>query len=115
MTGSPADVVQRQLEAYNRRDLDAFCAVYAEDAQLFELGEGTPVTAGKAAIRERYRTLFDNSPQLYSAVLNRTALGRVVVDLERITGRNSSPKPMDFLAIYEVTGGLIVRCHFVRA
>jgi hypothetical protein len=46
---------------------------------------------------------------------NRRDLGRAVVDLERITGRNGSAEPMDFLAIYEVESGFIVRCHFVRA
>jgi hypothetical protein len=111
---APVDVVQRQLEAYNRRDIDAFCSQFAPDGQLFELGAATSATTGITAIRERYRNLFDNSPALQSVVLNRTVLGRAVVDLERITGRNGSAEAVDFLAIYEVIGGLIVRVHFVR-
>ncbi len=112
---SPLDVVQAQLEAYNRRDIDAFCALFAEDAQLFDLGAAAPSTAGTAAIRARYQQLFDHSPQLHSAIVNRTALGRVVVDLETVTGRNGSADPFEVMAIYEVSGGLIVRVHFVRA
>ncbi len=115
MQDSPAVVVQAQLEAYNRRDLDAFCAVFADDAQLFELGSSTPATSGKAAIRDRYQALFEKSPQLHSDVLTRTALGRAVIDLERITGRLGAAEPVDFLAIYEVERGLIRRVHFVRA
>ena len=68
MRDSPVVVVQAQLDAYNRRDLDGFCAVFADDAQLFELGSVTPATSGKAAIRDRYQTLFEKSPQLHMAI-----------------------------------------------
>ena len=33
---SPAAVVQRQLDAYNARDLDALIATYAADARQYE-------------------------------------------------------------------------------
>lgn len=36
MAESAETVVQRQLDAYNARALDALVAVYADDAQLFE-------------------------------------------------------------------------------
>jgi hypothetical protein len=114
--GSPNsfDVVQRQLEAYNRRDLEAFCELFAEDAQIFDLGATVPTFTGKEAIRTRYRELFERSPTLHSSVLSRTALGRAVVDLEHITGRNGSPGVFAVLAIYEVDAGKIQRVHFVR-
>jgi len=35
-SNAPAAVVQRQLDAYNARDLNTLLAVYAEDAELFE-------------------------------------------------------------------------------
>ena len=110
---SPAEVVQRQLDAYNSRDLDAFLATFHDEAKVFGLGAETPSFAGKAAIAQRYQELFDRSPDLHSVVVNRTAFGRAVIDLERITGRNGSPEPLDLLAIYEVLHGLIVRVHFV--
>jgi hypothetical protein len=111
---NPVDVVQRQLETYNRRDLEGFCELFAEDAQIFDLGATVPTFTGKEAIRTRYRELFDRSPTLHSNVLNRTALGRVVVDLEHITGRNGSPGVFAVLAIYEVEAGKIQRVHFAR-
>jgi hypothetical protein len=114
MNRSPAEVVQAQLEAYNLRDLDAFMALFSDDAQLFELGVPVPSTAGKSAIAERYRRLFDDSPALHSIVITRTTLGRAVVDLERITGRMGVLEAVDVIAIYEVESGLIVRAHFVR-
>lgn len=110
----PIDIVQAQLDAYNRRDLKAFCACFAADAQIFELGASDPSTRGITAIRERYDALFRASPNLLSEVITRTAFGRAVVDLERITGRNGSVEPFEILAIYEVVDGRIARVHFVR-
>ncbi len=37
---SPEVVVQRQLDAYNAKDLDAWLSTFAEDAKQFELGDG---------------------------------------------------------------------------
>jgi hypothetical protein len=113
-TRSPVEVAQAQLEAYNARNLDLFCAQFAEDAQVFELGASVPSTDGLAAIRERYRRLFDDSPALCCVVRARVHLGRAVVDLEKITGRNGAAEPFDILAIYEIEGGLIRRVHFAR-
>ncbi len=111
---SPVEVAQAQLDAYNARDLDTFCAQFAQDAQIFELGSSAAATSGLPAIRERYRQLFQSSPALHSDVISRVHLGRAVVDLERITGRMGSSEPFDILAIYEIEGGLIRRVHFAR-
>jgi len=114
ITPLPVTIVQAQLEAYNRRDLGAFCALFAADAEIFELGTAAPSNSGIDAIRTRYAELFAQSPALHSTVLTRTVLGRVVVDLERISGRLGSPVPIDMLAIYEVIDSRIRRVHFVR-
>ena len=114
MSSSPVDVVQRQLDAYNRRDLEAFLGSFAQDAQIFDLGAGAPSFSGRNSLRDRYRDLFDRSPELCSTVVNRTTLGRVVIDLERITGRMGMTDVYDLLAIYEVEDDLIRRVHFVR-
>ena len=114
MIASPAEVAERQLVCYNQRQLDAFCECFADDAQIFELGATSPSVAGKPAIRERYRDLFNLSPDLNCKVVSRTTLGRVVVDLEHITGRLGSKDVFEIMAIYEIKRGLIQRVHFVR-
>lgn len=113
-TRSPIEVVQAQLEAYNRRDLDGFVAQFADDATIFDLGVPVPIFVGRHGIRERYRDLFARSPTLHCTIVSRTVLGRAVVDLEHITGRNGAPDPFEVMAIYEVHAGLIIRLHFVR-
>ena len=112
---SPTDVVQRQLDAYNARDLERFMECFADDARCFDLGRPQPTLDGKDAIRARYQTLFAASPQLHSRVVHRTAFGRAVIDHEEITGRNGSPDVFEIVAIYEVEGGLIRRFHAIRA
>jgi hypothetical protein len=114
MNIAPFEIVQRQLDAYNARDIDAFLDTFAEDAQASELGATAPTMVGKDQLRARYSDLFANSPQLHSEVITRTCFAHVVIDLERITGRNGSAEVYEVLAIYEVRQDLISRVHFVR-
>lgn len=114
MINAPTDIVQRQLDAYNARDIEAFLAVFADDAVATELGATAPTTVGKAQLRARYSELFAKSPDLHSEVITRTCFAHVVMDLERITGRNGSTEIYEVLAIYEVRQALITRVHFVR-
>ena len=89
-------IVQRQLEAYNRRDLDAFLACYADDARLWR-APATLTESGREALRARYQRRFEGAPALHATILQRIVLGRFVVDHERVTGvpkassRPSSP------------------------
>jgi uncharacterized protein (TIGR02246 family) len=114
MKTAPSDIVQRQLDAYNARDLEAFLSVFADDAEAGELGAKAPTMVGKDQIRARYGALFANSPDLYSEVVTRTCFEHVVIDLERITGRNGSTECYEVLAIYEISRQLISRVYFVR-
>jgi hypothetical protein len=113
-TQSPFQIVQQQLDAYNRRDIGAFIELFAEDACGYDLGSATPTMAGKAQIRARYEQLFANSPALHSSIVTRLTFGHVVIDLERIAGRNGATSVVELLIIYEVTEGLIRRFHVVR-
>jgi uncharacterized protein (TIGR02246 family) len=75
------DLVQRQLNAYNARDLDAFVATYAEDVEVYY--QGQLAYTGRDALRDRYRELFENAPRLHATVLRRDVDGDTVVDHER--------------------------------
>ena len=80
-------VVERQLQAYNARDLPEFLAQFSADAAIHELGAVDPSSSGIADIELRYRQLFAASPNLKAEVISRTTFGHVVVDRERIFGR----------------------------
>ena len=101
---SPADIVQRQLEAYNARDLDAFAATYADDIRIFRMPSMEPAISGRAQLTDTYRERF-KSPSLHAEILARIVLGNKVIDHERVVGIREHP--IEALAVYEVVGGLI--------
>jgi uncharacterized protein (TIGR02246 family) len=107
----PAELAQRQLNGYNARDLEAFLAPYAEDVQVLGL-DGKVQLAGKAALRRRYRAVFDESPRLHARLVKRIAVGPFVVDEEEVTGL--APEAVRAAAIYEVRAGRIATVRFLR-
>lgn len=106
--GQAAAVVQRQLDAYNSKNLDALLAIYADDAQLFE-HPNTLVAAGTAQLRERFAGRF-REPNLYAHLLSRMVMGDHVVDHERVTRTfPEGPGTIELIMIYEVRDGRIAR------
>ena len=120
----PEAVVQRQLDAYNARDIDAFVACYGGDATLQPLNAERPTPRQRLAaararlfgsrdrIRRIYGQIFDESPQLHAQVLSRVIQGDYVIDREYVTGQPRGP--FIAVAIYEVRDGLIVRVWFIE-
>src|SRR5580658_2950588 len=82
-TSDPVAVIQRQLEAYNAKDVDAWLATYAPDAEQFVL-HGERLAQGHEEMRQRILTRFAE-PDLHARLVARTVMGSVVVDLEEIT------------------------------
>jgi len=109
---SAADIVQAQFDAYNARDLDAFCATYADDCIIADLN-GAVVQSGITAIRARYAKTFSENPQNRAWSINRMVLGDVVIDHEK--GERSPEGPFfEALVLYTVKNGRIARVDFVK-
>ena len=104
---NPVDLVQRQFEAYNARDLDRFCAQYAADIEVFRPPAAAPALAGMAAFRAFYASERFIHAGLHAQLLGRLVLGRTVIDHERIHGVRA--EPYEIAVVYEVEGGLIRR------
>ena len=102
-------VVQRQLEAYNARDLDAFAATYADAIRIFRMPAAEPAISGMAQLRDTYRQRFA-SPGLHAEIVNRIVLGNKVIDHERVRGIREHP--IEAVAVYEVVDGLISTVWF---
>jgi hypothetical protein len=105
-------VVQRQLDAYNARDLDALMATYAPGVLAYE----HPVTLlanGAAELRARQALRFQE-PNLHARLLNRIVLGNTVIDHEMVTRTFAEGTgTLEMTAIYEVRDGLIARAWFM--
>ena len=104
---TPTEVVQRQVDAYNRRDLDAFVAAYSDAVVVFRMPTAEPAITGKAAFATFYATERFNRPGLHAQIVNRIVLGNKVIDHERISGVRA--EPFDIVVIYEVIADQIAR------
>jgi len=109
---SAVDIVQAQLDAYNVQNVDLFCACFADDAVLGDLN-GAVSCQGIESVRQRYAKLFAEHPDNRAELLNRIALGEVVVD-EELISRGKGAAPFRALALYTVKNGRIARVDFVR-
>jgi hypothetical protein len=106
-------VVQRQMEAYNRRDVDEFCSYFAPDA-VTRLYENDEVLAeGMPAIHALYAKRFAENPNLHLTVEARMVLDNVVIDREFISGFDGG-QTIEAVAIFEIHNGRIQRASFVR-
>jgi imidazolonepropionase-like amidohydrolase len=111
IAASPAALVQKQVNAYNLRDLDAFLEPYHDEVQVHSYGGGLRYS-GKEAMRSIYQELFDRSPSLHCEILERISIGNVVIDHERVRG--ASQEPFHVVALYTIEHGRIVRVEFVE-
>lgn len=103
-----AAVVQRQLDAYNAKDLAALLAVYAADAELFE-HPSTLLAKGPVQLRERFAARFQE-PNLHATLLNRVVMGDLIIDHEKVTRTfPEGPGSVELVMIYEVHAGRIAR------
>lgn len=108
----PVSVIERQLEAYNRHDLEGFLACYSPDAELIDQLSGAVIARGRAAIRPLYQKRFEN-PLLRGEIANRVVLGNIVIDHEHITEPPVSPF-REAVVIYQVDNDLIARAWIIR-
>jgi len=104
-------LVQRQLDAYNARDIDALMAIYADDVEHFEF-PSTMVVSGAAQVRERLTARLQEA-NLHAKLVKRIVMGDFVIDHELVTrefpeGRGT----IELIAMYEVQGEKIVRAWF---
>jgi hypothetical protein len=105
-------IVQRQLDAYNARDIDAFMAMWASDAQYFE-HPSKLLASGAAEIRARHIVRF-KEPNLFGRLIKRMVVGNKVVDQEVVT--RTFPEGtgrIDVIAIYEVQDDKIANAWFI--
>ncbi len=103
-------VVQRQLNAYNARDIDAFLDTYTEDVELYMWQDPNP-RKGKDLMRKDYEEMFKQVPDLYCEIISRIKLGNKIIDHEKV---RFNGQYVQAIAIYEVENGKIKRVTFLE-
>ncbi len=107
-------VVQRNLNAYNAREIKAFMAEFTDDIKLINFSDQKIIAEGKSAIEKLYSELFEQSPSLHSTILKRIVLGNKVIDHESITGRKGNAEAIELIMIYEVKDDKIYKMTVIR-
>jgi mannose-6-phosphate isomerase-like protein (cupin superfamily) len=107
-------VVERQLGAYNAKDLDAFLACYSEDCTV-EDATGQVLMQGRAAMAERYGQLFAQTDKNQATVTRRMVIGPYVIDEEHVerTYPDGRCEHRHVAAVYRVEGELIRHVRFI--
>ncbi|TVP45245.1 MAG: steroid delta-isomerase [Mongoliibacter sp.] len=104
-------LAQEQLDAYNNRDIDAFLAPYAENVKIFNFPNDLQYE-GKDNMRERYKNMFANSPDLHCKLVNRMVMGNTVIDQEEVVRRKGDSK-IHAIAIYKIKNDKIAEVYFI--
>jgi imidazolonepropionase-like amidohydrolase len=105
---SPEMLVQRQLNAYNARSLEAFLDTYSDDVELYQF-PAKQTSKGKEAMRKQYGQMFSAVSRLHCKIVDRIVLGNTVIDHEYV---NVNDRVVQAIAIYEVKDGKIVKVTF---
>ncbi|WP_445732224.1 amidohydrolase family protein [Mariniflexile sp.] len=107
---TPEDLAQRQLNAYNFRNIDAFLEPYAEDVEVYNYPNELRVK-GKDNMRKVYSEMFEKTPNLHCELVERIVQGNIVIDKERVQFGN---RILEAVAMYHIENGKIKKVYFIH-
>jgi hypothetical protein len=111
LTAGPEVIVQRQVDAFNARDLEAFLATYDPAVELYDHPDSLSLS-GLESMRSEYGALFERVPEVHVDIVSRIVHGRYVIDLEHVTGLPDGYEARA-VALCEVQGEKIRRVWFI--
>jgi uncharacterized protein (TIGR02246 family) len=104
------DIADRQLEAYNTKDLEGFCNCYHPQIKL--LVDGDEKMSGMDNFRGHYARVFQSSPNLNAVLKERMVMNNHVIDIETISGKAGQVGSQKLTAKYSFLDGLISKVEF---
>ena len=111
---SPEQVVQNNLDFYNKRNIDGFMSYFTDDVTIVNFSDSKIIAKDSKEVRKIYDDMFKISPNLYSTIVKRVVLGNKVIDHESIIGRNGSMEILELVLIYEVADDKIFKITVLR-
>jgi hypothetical protein len=106
----PEKIVQEQLEAYNRHDVEAFLKTYSSEIKLYEFPD-KELSSGLDAMRKTYGRLFEREPDRKAKIAKRIVQGDYVIDHEEVSGGG---RKFTAVAIYRVKEAKITEVWFLK-
>ncbi|MFI0430538.1 hypothetical protein [Mariniflexile sp. HMF6888] len=107
----PEDLIDKQLEFYNKNLLDLFCNTYSDNIEIFDLKSGKVILSGKKELYEKYDFRF-NVQKVQTKIINRIIIGNSVIDQEEVSGIKEN-EIVKAVAIYEIENDLIKTVKFI--
>ena len=107
---TPEALAQRQLNAYNSGNIEAFLEPYADDVEIYTFPDQL-MFKGKDIMRTSYSQMFKAMPDLHCELENRIIQGNVVIDEERV---QFGDKILEATAIYHIENGKIQKVFFIN-
>lgn len=104
-------LVQKQLEAFNARNLDSFLTAFSDQVTLYNFPHELN-SRGKAALREIYGQMFQQFEGLRCVSTNRMQLGNKVFDHQRVYLSPGQP-PLEVIVMYQIRQGTIDSVYFI--
>lgn len=107
---SPGEAVDKHIEPFNNRDLDAFANAFTEDVVVRNYFSDT-LSVGRDRLRENYKNYYERTPSSQVKVLNRIVHKKIVIDEEEATINGKTKR---HATIYEVRNGKIASMTFIQ-
>lgn len=109
---TPELLAQEQLDAYNKRDIEAFLKPYADGVEVYGFPDNL-YYKGKDKMREQYKGMFERTPDLHCELKNRIVEGDTVIDHEEVSGFKKG-ESFNAIAIYKIEGNKIAKVYFIQ-
>ncbi len=107
---SPENIVQKQVEAFNARNLNDFAACYSEDVVVGNFPNDIQYE-GNETLKSNYERFYSKTPQVHVKIVKRFSIGTMVIDEELVT---IGDKTHQQVALYKVKNGLISSMTFIH-
>ena len=104
-------IVDKQLHAYNTRDIETFLDCYSDDIQVIMLESNDLLTNGKGQLKKTMQESFKSNSNSITEILSRIYQKNLVIDQEKLTGHIEG-KIVTTIAIYQVIDNKITKLWF---
>lgn len=113
MPNTPVQVVDKQLEAYNKKDFETFASCYHPQIMSYDLENSSIIDqmCGESFFAH-YKKKFQENPEIFCEVTERVVHDDLVLDKEYIKAcRGTNHREM---VIYKVEEGLITKMWYTK-
>ncbi|AXG68017.1 dihydroorotase [Kordia sp. SMS9] len=108
---TPENIVQRQVNAYNTGNYEAFFENFSDDVEIYSFPDKLDIK-GIENYKKKFTGMFERNPNLHCQIVSRTTLSNTVIDHERV--KFSEGNYTEVIAIYKIENGKIAKVYFIR-